>query len=249
MNRLTQGALAEFFGTFLFVLISAGAVVSSPVNTQGVLMVALASGLALGVAVTCFMYISGGQFNPAVSIGLVVARKQSPLFAAVFIAAQLLGAVAAAGVLLALLSDQVANTHNVNLGATIGSLTVAAQDAGGLPLGLLGIEMFCTFFLMTAVLAGTYDGRAQRLGGFTIGLTVAACGLFAGPLTGASMNPARTFGPALCGNHWDVHWAYWVAPILGSCLAALAYRSFWQRPPTDPAGIGRDPDSGGDVVA
>lgn len=237
MTRLAQGALAEFVGTLLFVFIGAGAVISSR-GTAGaqLLTVAVAHGLALAVCVTSFMYISGGQLNPAVAIGLIVARQQSILFGAVFIVAQLLGAACGAGMLQLLLTPDAANAPNVNLGATAGTFTTA----GNWP-GLIGIEAVCTFLLMTSVLVGTVDARAHKLGGFTIGLTVAACILFAGPLTGASMNPARTFGPAICGRHWDLWWCYIVGPVLGAVLAALAYRTFWATRPTDEIRAAKEP--------
>lgn len=241
MNRLTQGALAEFIGTFMFVFVSAGLAISARGNPNITpLIIALGTGLALAVPISCFVYISGGQLNPAVSIALVVAQRQSPLFAAVFIVAQLLGAACGAGMLQFIFLDA-ANAPNVNLGATIGTFT----EAGNV-LGLIGLEALCTFMLMTSVLLAVVDQRAHRLGGLPVGLTVMACALFAGPWTGASFNPARTFGPAICGRHWDMHWAYWVGPVLGACLAAAAYRAFWSQPPTDLPRSTRRGDGDGD---
>ena len=144
-----------------------------------------------------------------------------------------------------LMTPEAANAPNVNLGATMGTFT----NAGNV-LGVVGMEMVCTFFLMSSVLLGIVDERAHKLGGLPVGIAVIVCALFAGPYTGASMNPARTFGPAICGHHWDLHWAYWVGPVLGACLAALAYVAFWSEPPSDvPVRSGRRGGSGsGEVV-
>lgn len=226
MYRLSQGCAAEFLGTFALVFFG----VLSIVITQPVLgaagslaTIALAHGLVLSVVVTCCMFISGAQFNPAVSIGLILAGKQSPAQAAAFIVTQLIAAASAAGLVQFLLTPEIANAESVKLGATIGSMT--RDGAFG---KVLVLEAVLTFFLMFSILAGTVDPRAHKLGGFTIGLTVAACILAAGPLTGASMNPARTFGPAICGRHWDMHWVYWAGPIIGACAAALVYRFAWR---------------------
>lgn len=226
MNKLAQGAAAEFVGTLLFVFIGIGVIVSTHGNPGSALLpIALGHGLALGIVITCFMYISGGQINPAVSVALVLARKQSPANAAVFIVAQLLGAACAAGLIQVLFTPDKANSEAIRLGATYGTFTGAGHYVG-----VLGLEAICTFMLMTSVLLGAVDARVHKLGGFVIGLTVAACILVAGPYTGASMNPARTFGPAVCGGRWDMHWAYWVGPLIGACLAAAVYRAFWETP-------------------
>ena len=217
--------MAEFVGTFALVFFGVGSIIlthATPNAGAGLVTVALAHGLALAVAITALMHISGGQFNPAVSIGLIVAGKQKPARAVLFIVAQLLAAATAAGLWQRFLPG-VANAEECKLGATIGALTNAHNESA-----VFGIEAILTFFLMTSVLAGTVDERAHKLGGFTIGLTLAASILAAGPLTGASLNPARTFGPAVCGRHWDMWWVYWAAPIFGACVAALIYRKFWQ---------------------
>jgi MIP family channel proteins len=223
MNKLAQGSIVEFLGTFALVFVGAGSIIVAAGEGGGLVSIALAHGLILSIAITCGMYVSGGQFNPAVAIGLVVAGKQSGRNAGVFIVAQLVGAACGAGMLQVLLTPAVANAPAVSLGATIGSLTKAGDVTS-----VLGFEAIMTFALMMAVLAGTVDDRAHRTGGFTIGLTLAACIFVGGPLTGASLNPARTFGPAVCGGHWDMHWVYWVGPILGAVVAAGVYKAVWQ---------------------
>ncbi len=227
MKNLISACVAEFLGTFALVFFGAGSIILthySPASGAGLVTVALAHGLILGVCVTSAMYISGGQFNPAVSLGLVVAGKQPIAKAGVFIVVQLFAAACGAGMLQFLLTPAVANHEVPKLGATIGSLTLAGNVRG-----VFGFEFILTFFLMISVLAGTVDQRAHKLGGIVIGLTVAACILAAGPLTGASMNPARTFGPAICGNHWTgLWWVYWLAPVAGACSAAAVYKAFWK---------------------
>jgi len=240
MNKTAQGAVAEFVGTFALVFFGAGAIVLTATHPQSgadLITVALAHGLVLAVFVTGALHISGGQFNPAVSIGLIIAGKQEVSQAGIFIAAQLLGAASAAGMLVAVLSPQVANSAvaagvegGTNVGATIGSLTL--EGAWG---RVFALEVLMTFALMWGILRCLADDRAVRLGGLTVGITVATCIVAFGPLTGASLNPARTFGPALYG-HWDMHWVYWAAPIVGAALASLVERTVFTPIAETPAG-------------
>lgn len=237
MRTLVRECLSEFIGTFALVffgaasiLLTSAAVTGAP-SGAGLLTVALAHGLVLSIMVTACMGVSGAQFNPAVSIGLVIAGVQSPSRAARFVLAQCLAAACAAGMLVLLLGAERANSEasGTNLGATIGHLTRQGET-----LGVFGLEALATMALMVAILMGTVDARAHKLGGFTIGLTVAAMILAVGPLTGASMNPARTLGPALYG-HWDMFWAYVVAPTIGACLVGAAYRWVWLDPTQQPS--------------
>lgn len=219
-----RAGVAEFIGTFGLVFFGVLSIVltsSAFGGGGGLLTVALAHGLILGVCVAGFWYVSGAQFNPAVSIALAVIGKQSPARAAFFIAVQLVAAASAAGLVRAILrNDAVVNADPINLGATIGSLTRDGNVGA-----VLALEAIASFFLMTVILTSAVDDRAHKLGGLTIGLVVAACILSIGPLTGASMNPARTFGPAVCGSHWtSMAWVYWVGPVAGATLAALLWK-------------------------
>jgi aquaporin TIP len=222
--------VSEFLGTFALIFFGVLSIIltaKTPLAEAapgGLVTVAFAHVMILGVFIASCMYISGAQFNPAVSIALVVAGKQSPGKAGAFIVTQLLAAACAAGMVQLILTPAVANNPalGTNLGATIGSLT-KPQTA----MALVGLEAILTFTLMFVILGSTVDQRGHKLGGLPIALTVGACIFAAGPLTGASMNPARTFGPAICGSHWDLHWAYWVGPVVGATLAALVYRTFW----------------------
>lgn len=228
MNRLISGCVAEFLGTFALVFFGAGAIILGVPALGGassLVTVALAHGMILFVFVAACGYISGGQFNPAVSIALVVAGKQPLARAGAFIAVQLLAAACAAGMLQALLGPSIANAPAAKLGATIGKFTVA-----GFTGQVIGIEAVLTFALMFVFLATAVDERGARsgFGPLAIGMTVAACILAAGPITGASMNPARTFGPAICGNQWAMFHAYLIGPLVGAVAAAIVYRLFWE---------------------
>ena len=136
----------------------------------------------------------------------------------------LVAAAAGVGMMTFLLGESDATASAVASaahGATIGSLTL-----GGHTLAVFALEALMTFTLMFVILAGLVDARAPKLGGFYVGLTVATCIFAFGPLTGASMNPARTFGPAVYG-HWEMHWVYWAAPIVGALVAGGVYKLAW----------------------
>lgn len=221
MNKFTAGCICEFVGTFALMLVG-GAAILHNFDNGNIIAVALAHGLILSVMVTAAMHISGGQFNPAVSIGLALIRRQSWGQAAAFSVCQVLGASVAAKAL------QVSFTTGAvdagKLGATLGSLSNPG-DAGL----LFALEAVATFLLMFTILGSAVDSRGvggnRAVGGFAIGLCVAANILCFGPLTGASMNPARSFGPAWVGGYWDVHWVYWAAPLLGASVAALLWHA------------------------
>ena len=222
MNQLSRGMVAEFIGTFALVFFGAGSIVlTGPMIDAGSLItVATAHGLALAVFVTACMYISGAQFNPAVSIALVVIGKQKPKQAIAFIIAQCVAAITAAGLILVFFGSELAQADGVRLGATLGRFS--SGESANL-VGLIGLEIIASFALMFVILAAVVDDRAHKMGGMCVGLVVAMCIVAIGPMTGASMNPARSLGPAVFG-HWDAHWVYWVAPIIGATLAALVYR-------------------------
>lgn len=217
MKPLAPAVVAEFIGTFALCFFGIGATVATGGN---LIAVALAHGLALAVFISPSMYISGGVFNPAVSIGLILAGKLAPSRAAIYIATQIAGAIAGAYMVKVLLGDSAVAA--VKLGATSGTLTEL-----GYFWKVLGFEAICSFALMFVVMGAAVDERAHKLGGFSIGLTVTMCILAAGPYTGASMNPARTLGPAVAGGYWTMWYVYMIGPVLGASLAALVYRLFW----------------------
>lgn len=222
MNKLSAGLVAEFVGTFGLMFFG-GAAILHAFPDAGIVAVALAHGLILATMVTATMHVSGGQLNPSVSLALAVMGKQPFGQAAAFIAAQLAGSVAAAALLKAAFTENAATVGK--LGATLGSLSTGEQSD---TIMVLALEAVATFFLMFSVLGSAVDqrgtGGTRAVGGFAIGLTVSACILAIGPLTGASMNPARSFGPALVGGYWTIHFAYWLAPIIGATTAGLVWK-------------------------
>lgn len=227
-RELPRELAAEVIGTFALVFCGCGApIVAQEIDASsagGLLLVALAHGAILVVCVAAFLRVSGAQFNPAVSIALIISGKQSPAKAALFIAVQLFAAAAACGMLVLILGRETADGA-ANLGATFGSLTHQAN-----PVPLVLLEAVMTFFLMSIILNAIVDGQAETpiAAGLCVGLVVAAAIAASGPLSGASFNPARSFGPALYG-HWDAHWAYWVGPTAGACAAAGLHRLIGKR--------------------
>lgn len=228
MNTLAKGCVAEFVGTFALCLFGCGSVVLThdSVGDGNLITVALAFGTVLAVFVSGCMYISGAQFNPAVSIGVLILGKQSPKQALAFIVTQLIAAGCAIGMMVFLLgTDEQAKAamEATNHGASLGVLSLGERAN---PLAVFGIEFFMTFALMFVVLTAVVDERAHKLGGLAVGIVVAMCIVAFGPWTGASMNPARSFGPALYG-HWEMHWVYWAAPIAGAVAASMVYKLAW----------------------
>jgi aquaporin Z len=219
MPSLSRRAFAEALGTFALVFFGAGAVASKyyPDATFGIFGVAVAHGLVLAVMITAVMGISGGHLNPAVTIGLLVTRRIRVPDAAVYIGAQLLGAVIAA-----LLLKQVYPTGVIKP-ISLGTPTLAATIQ--LPQAIL-MEAIMAFFLVSAVFGTIINPDSPRIGGFGVGLTLLFCILVGGPLTGAAVNPARAFGPALVSGQWVAHIVYWVGPILGGIVAALLWEHF-----------------------
>lgn len=218
-----RAAVAELVGSFALMFAGGCAIIAG----GDLVTVALAHGLILSVMVSATMHISGAQFNPAVSIALVTIGKQSWKRAAVFIAAQVEGMILAAYLLKVCVAPAFPPEQAGMLGATLGTFT-GAGDATMVNIGAaVALEAIAAFFLMFVIMGTAADPRGvggnRAVGGFGIGLTVAACILAIGPLTGASMNPARSFAPALIAGAWDHHWLYWLAPIAGAILAAHTY--------------------------
>jgi MIP family channel proteins len=215
--------VAELIGTFAFVFIGAGSIITNTLTlgAVGLVGIAFAFGLALAIMITIFAATSGGHINPAVTIGFLVTRRIALLLGLLYIVAQLVGATLA-GLLLRAMYPQV-----VWQAARLGTTYLGPGVSFGT--GVL-IEAVLTFFLLLAVFGTAVDPRAPKIGGFGIGLTVAVDILMGGPLTGASMNPARTFGPALAGGFWQDDLVYWIGPIIGAVIAALIYEYVILRP-------------------
>ena len=218
--------VAEFVGTFALVFIGGGAIVLSKMQgtNVGLVEVALAHGIILAVMVTALMRISG-HFNPAVTIAFLTTRRIGPFMAGVYVLAQLLGAMLAAYALKA-------GTPEMAFEAARGGGQAVSLDITTGQAFLL--EAIATFFLVFVIFGTAVDPKAPRVGGFAIGLTIAADILAIGPLTGASMNPARSFGPAIATNIWEGHLIYWVGPIVGAVIAAQVYEWVLMRHPVEP---------------
>lgn len=211
-----QKAIAEAIGTFFLAFVGIGAIVA--MNASGIsnlIGVALAHGLALAMAVYATAAVSGGHINPAVTIAMWVTHRITIGLAAVYIAFQLAGAALAAWLVGQFFPA--AAVEAVKLGATL-------PGPGVPPLHAMAIEAVLTFFLVFVIFGTAVDGRAPSgVFGFAIGLTVAFDILAGGPFTGASMNPSRSFGPALVGGYWQDWWVYWAGPVLGAIVAAVLY--------------------------
>jgi MIP family channel proteins len=214
-----RACVAEFLGTFYLCFAGIAALIANTPAVGadfGVVGVALAHGLALSIAVMCFGGISGAHLNPAVTIGFLSVKRIKYRLAFAYIMSQLAGATTAAGVC------RVIFTREAVLQANLGLPLPAAWAT---PVMVVTAEAIMTFLLMTAIFGTAVDerGRGVKIGGFGIGLVVTFNVLAGGAITGASMNPARSFGPALEMNYFFWHWAYWVAPITGAVLAAQLY--------------------------
>lgn len=213
--------VAELVGIFALVFVGGAAIMSTQIThaDHPLLTVAAAHGLILAIMVTATMRISG-HLNPAVTIGFLVTRRIEPLMGMLYIVAQLLGALLAAYALKALFPSDVATA--TRLGGQALALDVSFTQG-------VFLETIATFFLVFAVFGTAVDPHAPKVGGFAIGLTVTADILAIGPLTGASMNPARSLGPAVASGQYEAQGVYWIGPILGGIIAALLYDSLFLR--------------------
>ncbi len=216
MQKTLRPLVAEFVGVFMLVFLGAGAIVTNTYRdgVVGLVGIALAHGLALAIAVSATMNVSGGHINPAITLGLWSIGRVSGRQAGLYVAAQLLGAVAAALALKGLYPEMAARISQIG--------TPSLAPAVSMTQGIV-IEAILTFFLAFAVMGTAVDAVAPKVGGFAIGLVLTMDILAGGPLTGAAMNPARAFGPALVANAWISHLVYWVGPILGSVAAMQLY--------------------------
>ncbi len=217
MPSLARRLVAEALGTFGLVFVGAAVVVVNggfPNSGIGLLGIALAHAVVLSVMITSTMTISGGHLNPAVTIGLLITRRIDAVSAAAYVVTQLAAAVA--GALLVELLLPPGAVREALVGVPVIASSVSLQQA-------IGLELILTFFLMSAVFGTAVSPDAPRVGGFGIGLVLLFDILVGGPLTGAAMNPARAFGPAVVAGAWVGHGVYWVGPLAGAILAALLW--------------------------
>lgn len=208
--------IAEFIGTFALIFVGIGAIKTAGHDT---LAVAVAHGLTIAAFVSATLHISGGHFNPAVTFGLVCGGHMTVAAAVRYWMAQLLGGIAAALICLGIFNRDVVVNGTPNLSADLSVLH-----------GIL-VEAILTFFLVFVVHGTAVDQRGRRVAGLAIGSTITLDILFGGPLTGAAMNPARVFGPAVAAWFWKDHLVYWIGPLVGGGLGGLVYRLFIERNP------------------
>lgn len=217
MPSLARRLTAEALGTFGLVFVGAAVVVVNggfPNSGIGLLGIALAHAVVLSVMVSATMTISGGHLNPAVTVGLLVGRRIGPVPAAAYIVVQLAAACLAAFLVKLLLPPL--PVRNAMLGVPVIASSVSLGQA-------IGMELILTFFLVSAVYGTAVSPDAPRVAGFGIGLVLLFDILVGGPLTGAAMNPARAFGPALVQGEWLGHLVYWIGPLAGGILAAILW--------------------------
>jgi aquaporin Z len=225
---------AEFVGTFALIFVGVGAIAGASIGKDqpGLVAVALAHGLTIAVMASATGAISGGHLNPAVTLGALSAGKINLLNATGYWVAQLLGALAGALLIQAVIPGGA--LHAVGLGTP-----APGNGIGGIQALLM--EAVLTFFLMFVVYGTAMDGRAPKLAGLFIGLTVTLDIFVGGPITGAAMNPARWFGPAIVGGGLGNFWIYLIGPSVGAVAAALLWRYFLEVVPAPrksaPAGV------------
>ncbi|TRZ78871.1 MAG: MIP family channel protein [Nitrosopumilales archaeon] len=215
--------LAEAIGTYCLVFFGPLAIAlavgnfskNSAFDIQDLIMISLAHGAAIGLMVYAFGHVSGAHFNPAVTISMLVTKRISIKEAIPYIASQIIGAIVAAASLKAIIPDLGAK---VNFGTQPGPSDLLHQSvASG-----IAVEAILTFFLVTVIFMTAVHKKAPAgMYGLAIGGMIFLIHLVGVPLTGASVNPARTFGPALISGYWTNHLMYWIGPIVGAIIAGL----------------------------
>jgi aquaporin Z len=208
---MRQALVAEFVGTFFLVFAGTGAIVIDAITHSITHVgVSLVFGLVVAALVYALAHVSGAHFNPAVTIGFWTAGEFPGARVLPYIAAQVLGAVSAAAVIRAMFGVV------ASLGTTLPNGNVRTS---------FWLEVLMTLLLVFVILGSAVHGRAiKSFAGLAIGSTIALDAMFGGPVSGASMNPARSLGPALVAGVWANQWIYVVAPIVGAILAVRVYR-------------------------
>ena len=216
MRSTIRPLAAEFFATAAFVFVGAGAVVieAAKGGPLGLIGIALAHGIGIGVLITATMNISGGHLNPAVTFALWLTGHIKAQQAGFYVLAQLLGAALGALAIRLLYPAMAGQALGYGVPRLSADMTLTSA---------IWIEAILTFFLVSAVYGTAVSKQAPKVGGFGIGLMIMVDILIGGPLTGAAMNPARAFGPALVANDWHCHASYWIGPLLGALAAGVLW--------------------------
>lgn len=219
--RLLQRALTELVGTYALVTAGCGAIIVNDLTGQLThLGIALTFGLIILVMIAATGHISGAHFNPAVTVAFAVARHFPWIEVVYYVVAQTLGAILGALTLWALFGN------TAQLGATTPSSNATQSFV---------LEIVLTAFLMFVIISVATDTKALGApAAIAIGFTVMLDALWGGPISGASMNPARSFGPALVAGVWNDQWIYWLGPLIGAVIGALVYE-FIREPRRQPA--------------
>merc|ERR1712110_333308 len=216
--KLINSLVAEILGTMFLVLVGCGSCMIHETGTNGtdVVRIALAFGVTVATIAQSIGHVSGCHINPAITCGLITGAKIGIVKGILYIVAQCVGALVGAGLLKAFLPSEESLPGITQLNPKVN----AGQG--------VGIELFITFVLVLVVFAAAADennsASVKGSAPLAIGLSITTCHLYAVPLTGSSMNPARSLGPAIVGGLMKNHWVYWVGPILGGILAAVVYQ-------------------------
>jgi len=218
MKRL----VCEFLGTFALCFFGIGAIIM----TQGadLLVIALAHGLAIGLMITAVGHISGGHFNPALTIGLFLGRQKSLPESIAYIVVQIVGAVAACLMLMTIFPKGLRDAVGFGIPAVGTGVNIGGVQFGYDNTNALIAEIVMTFFLMFVVYGAAVDTRSVKaIAGLAIGLTISIDIMMGGNVSGAAMNPARYLGPAIVDGNFNDFWIWIVGPIVGAIIAAVIY--------------------------
>jgi len=216
-DQLIRRAVAEFIGVFALCFMGIGSILL----TGNIVAIAFAHGLAIGLCVLAVGHISGGHFNPAITAAMLATGRISPKGAGVYVVAQLLGAVAATVVLLAAIPGSLRD------GTGLGIPAVGPGFSTG---NALVAEIVATFFLVFVVFGTAVDKRSEKaMAGLAIGLSITMGVLGTGPISGAALNPARWFGPAIVDTNLSNFWIWIVGPVIGALLAGYLWNGLLLR--------------------
>src|SRR3954447_23822674 len=240
---LLQRGTAEFIGTFALVFVGAGSIIAT--GGGNLTAIGLAHGLVIAVMASAVGHISGGHFNPAVTLGFLVTRRMTPVLGGIYWIVQFGGASLAALLLKFVLPSDVGDrTH-------LGTPALGQGVDGG---QAVVVEAVLTFFLVWVIFATAADPRGsfKQIAGLAIGLTITMDILMGGALTGAAMNPARAFGPELIDRQWNDFWVWYIGPFAGAVIAAAVYELLHLRPerpvPAGPPETGLEEPRPGDAA-
>ena len=227
MRSTLRPLAAEFVATFLFLFVGCGSVVLDAARggILGIGAIAFAHALGLAIGVTIALPISGGHLNPVVTFAIWMSGRIELRRAALYVVAQLAAAAVAVLVIRALFPTAAAEATSLGVPRIAQDITFTTA---------VFVEAVLAFFLVSAFFGTVVSPQAPRVGGFAVGLTLLPAILVGGPLTGAALNPARAFGPALVAMEWHGHLAYWLGPLLGAAVAAFVWTKLLLPLPGDP---------------